>query len=472
MQKGILILLISFITVSVYSQKIEEADVPPDVISQFNRKYARAQEVIWDTIHKINYVADFFMDNVQIKAEFTPTGEWIESKEIMDPKSLFRPIENFIEQEFPGSKFTYGEQVIKADKNNYYYVQIEEKIKGIKDIPPTELFFDKTGRFEKVIKPEIPEDPSEVYVEEVDVYEDDFDKAVDNDIKANKKDKKKKKDKDLEEDSGVYERQEVDPRSLPTPIIDYVMNNFDKMIEFKISSAEYLEDEEFGLHYHLIVAREGLNQPESDLYFSVTGKFLKRNDPPEMQEELEQLKEKAALAKEEKEKEVAKENEKEVVKEEAKEEETRERTKTSYAEEVETPVMSVDVPQAVTSYFSRRFPTAEEVVWEEYGNKNYMASFWYRDVRTKTEFTPEGELVSTITEMDPKNIYAPVARYLEENYPDYKVDIGEKAVRKDRNNYYYVLIYTTKKKVTPKEIELYFDKIGRYMEEPPAFLDK
>ena len=72
--------------------------------------------------------------------------------------------------------------------------------------------------------------------------------------------------------------------------------------------------------------------------------------------------------------------------------------------------------------------------------------------------------------MDPKNIYAPVARYIDENYPDYKVDFGEKAIRKDRNNYYHVLIYTTKKKVVPKEIELYFDKIGRYTEEPPAFL--
>ena len=137
---------------------------------------------------------------------------------------------------------------------------------------------------------------------------------------------------------------------------------------------------------------------------------------------------------------------------------------------IEKPVVSVTVPEAVSSYFKRRFVRAEEVVWEEYGEKNYLAKFWYRDIPTKTEFTPEGALVSTITEMDSKNIYAPVARYLDKNYPDYRVDFGEKAVRKDRKNYYYVLIYTNKKKVFPKELELYFDKIGRYTEEPPEFL--
>ena len=176
-------------------QKLSESDVPPDVIMYFKRKYSRAEEIIWDTLHKINYVVDFFMDDLNIKAEFSPKGVWIESKEIMDPKSLFRPIVNFIDIEYPGSKFIYGEKVTRADRENYYYAQITQKMKGVKDPPVTELFFDKVGRFEKVIEPEIPDDPSEAFVDEIDVYEDDFDMVADSEVSGNIKDKKKKKKK-------------------------------------------------------------------------------------------------------------------------------------------------------------------------------------------------------------------------------------------------------------------------------------
>lgn len=444
MKKGILLLLIASFSLTVFAQKPDETEVPEDVIEYFNRKYSRAEDVVWDTIHRKNYIADFLMDDMRIKAEFSPQGEWIQTTEIMDEKNIYRPVQNFIENEYPGSDFIYGEIITRADRENSYYVKIEEKIKGVKEVPPTELFFDKTGRFEKVISPEIPLDTDEENVEEVDVYVDDFDKVVENDIKETKKEKKEKKKKKNEDDeSGIYERQKVDPRSLPTPIMDYVMDNFDKLIEFKIKSAEYLENEELGLHYYLVIAKEGLNQPESELFFTITGEFINRIDPPEMVQELEEMKEEEEIAEEE-----------------------------VTAEEEEILVPAVDVPEAVTSYFSRRFPRAEEIVWEAYGDENFMARFWYRDTPTKTEFAPDGTLISTITEMDSKNIYGPAQRYIDQNYPDYKVDYGEKAIRKDRNHYYYVLIYTKKKKVEPKEIELYFDKAGRIMEELPEFLNK
>ncbi len=451
----LLVLLLSFISISAHTQEISKVDVPTEVTEYFKKKFMRAEGVVWDTINKKNYVAAFFMDDKNIKAEFSPNGEWIESKEIMNPKSIYRPVESFIDLEYPGCKFIYGEKITRKDRNNSYYVQIEQKMKNIKEPPVTELFFDKVGRFEKVIEPEIPDDPGEVYVDEVNVYDDDFDKVVEVDITDDKKSKKKKK-KEQEED-GVYERQEVDSRSLPTPILDYVMLNFDKLIEYKIDLAEYMENEEMGLHYHLIVKKEGLNQAESELFFTITGGFIKRIDPPEMLEEIEILEEKKEEA---------------VAAEEKKQEKKQEKSKTKVVKEVEeTPVVvSVDVPEAATKYFNRRFPRAEEVAWEEYGDKNYQARFLYRDISTRAELTPEGLLVSTITVMDPKNIYAPIARYLDENYSNYKVKLGEKAVRKDRNNYYYVILYTTKKKVFPEEIELYFDKIGRYTEEPPAFL--
>ena len=71
----------------------------------------------------------------------------------------------------------------------------------------------------------------------------------------------------------------------------------------------------------------------------------------------------------------------------------------------------------------------------------------------------------TIVELDTKNLYAPVQRYIDKEYPKYKVIYAEKATRKDRKDYFYVELISNKKDVRPQQMGLYFDKTGRLKEE-------
>jgi len=127
-------------------------------------------------------------------------------------------------------------------------------------------------------------------------------------------------------------------------------------------------------------------------------------------------------------------------------------------------LLTVDIPPLVAKKFKGRFASAWDVTWEtEEGN--WIASFIYREMPTTAEFTDSAQWVMTISQLDVKNIYAPVQRNLDKDYREYKPIYGEKATRKDRKNYYYIELVGKKKGVEPKKLGLFFDKTGRLIED-------
>ena len=97
------------------------------------------------------------------------------------------------------------------------------------------------------------------------------------------------------------------------------------------------------------------------------------------------------------------------------------------------------VPDVVQKEFSKKFPRAENVSWNQV-EKNYKVDCFFRGRANYAEFTPEGEWVMTVTDLDTKNLYAPIQRYLDENFKRDKVILAEKAVKADRQDYYYVQV--------------------------------
>jgi hypothetical protein len=114
----------------------------------------------------------------------------------------------------------------------------------------------------------------------------------------------------------------------------------------------------------------------------------------------------------------------------------------------------------VAKKFNSRFASAKDVKW---GTKegNWEAQFIYREQPTTAEFSDSAQWIMTVVVLDVKNIYAPVQRTLDKEYPDYKVMYAEKATRKDRNDYYYMELISKKKKTSNQKLGLYFDKTGR-----------
>ncbi|MBE0641256.1 MAG: PepSY-like domain-containing protein, partial [Bacteroidales bacterium] len=345
---------------------------------------------------------------------FKPNGDWVLTKEEMAPDRVYAPVARFLYEEYPGYKLEYAEKISKSDRDVNYYVEVSQRIKGMDPDPVTRLYFDKTGRVTEVEEPELPEEVST----DIDYLHDPrFDKKL---------------EKELGQLEGAPEHNaSIKESELPSGITTYI---YDKYPDIKIREAVLDEDPEWGSVYRVVISKEGLMQSSYDLFFDRKGKMLADNVPAD----LFQRKEKDKPAAEAQE---------------------------TYYED-RTTIASTNVPEVVTTGFSRRFPRAQEVEWSEDDKGYFTAKFIDRDLLNQTTYDKTGKLLRTKTEMTLDRVYRPALLYIEENYPKYKIDYAEKIVRTDRMLYYYVELYTNKKGLAPNQY-LFFDKMGKPLDEEP-----
>jgi hypothetical protein len=392
---------------------LDESKVPAAVKNNFARRFRMAEELVWDTLGG-NYIASFFQGDLNSEVHFKPNGDWVLTKEEMAPDRVFAPVSRFLYEEYPGYKLEYAEKISKADRDVNYYIEVSERVKGIEPDPITRLYFDKSGRVTEVEEPVLPEE----VVTEVDYLHDPrFDKKL---------------EKELEQlEAAPEQNAAIKESELPSGITTYI---YDKYPDIKIRESVLDQDPEWGSVYRVVVSKEGLMQESYDLFFDRKGKMLADNVPADFSK------------RKEKEKPAAQEDE-------------------PYYED-RTTVASTNVPDVVTTGFSRRFPRAQEVEWSEDDKGYFTAKFIDRDLLNQTTYDKSGKLLRTKTEMTLDRVYRPALLYIEENYPKYKIDYAEKIVRTDRILYYYVELYTNKKGLAPNQY-LFFDKMGKPLDEEP-----
>lgn len=149
------------------SERSSSTDVPALVKKMFDKKFPRSEEVSWEQIDS-NYIASFFFRVNDQKAEFAPDGKLVSTTTIMDPKNIFRPLENYLIKKYKKYKVVKAEKII-YDRNyqklfpekklkNYYYVEISLKIKGSKKPQINRLWFDGIGAIDRVEEGYVDED--------------------------------------------------------------------------------------------------------------------------------------------------------------------------------------------------------------------------------------------------------------------------------------------------------------------------
>lgn len=433
--KTFIVLSLSLFFFSLNAQEAEP-DVPTAVIKTFNKKFPRAEDVSWnkvDTMYKVNC---YYRERAAY-AEFTSSGKWVETVLDVDTKQIYTPIERYIDENFKKDKIVFVEKATRADKQDYYYVQLNRKTKGSKETQTIELFFDKVGKIEQVKMPEGVDNMTVVGIDNpkletpaavIDTWKKRFPKAQDIEWskQANPSDTidysyfasfiyrdAKTKAEFLENGKWVETRVEYKEKDLYKPVLSYILENHyydDLIIAEKVTRA----DRNNYYYANLERMEKGQFRPYVfELFFNKTGKIQKVNRPAEL--------------------------------------------KNQY-------LLTVDIPPTVAKKFNSRFSSAKNVTWETQEG-NWVANFTYRDNPTYTEYTDSAQWVMTIVELDTKNIYAPVQRALDKDYTNYRVTYAEKATRKDRNDHYYVELIGKKKSVVPQKQGLYFNKMGKLKED-------
>ena len=141
------------------SDNSSNADVPGTVKKMFDKKFPRTEDVSWEQVDS-NYVATFFFRINDQKAEFAPDGKLVSTTTIMDPKNIFRPLENYLIKKYKKYKIVKAEKILydrmyqklfpEKKLKNYYYVEISLKVKGSKVPQINKLWFDGVGAIDKV----------------------------------------------------------------------------------------------------------------------------------------------------------------------------------------------------------------------------------------------------------------------------------------------------------------------------------
>ncbi len=425
--------LIFLFSVSLYAQILPDRDVPEVVQKNFSKKFPRAENISWNKVDT-NYKVDCYFRGKSTYAEYTAVGDWVQTVTEEDTKALYPPIERYLDENYKGDKIVLAEFATRADKNDYYYVQVAKKEKGVKEPFIYELFFDKTGNIEQVKTPEGIKEMTVVGIDDpntetpsaaIDSWQKRFPRAenivwtkksaADNSVNYVATFNYRGQDTKAEfmaDGTWVETRVELSEKDLYAAVAKYLAENHsddDVQIAEKVTRADRND------YYYVKLERNEKGQTRPyifELYFDKSGNIQKENRPSEL--------------------------------------------KSQY-------LLTVDIPQNVAKKFKSRFSNADGVKWETHEG-NWLANFTYRDLPTSAEFTDSAEWVMTIVKTDIKNLYAPIQRYLDSEYKDYKVMYAEKATRQDRNDYYYVELISKKKNLDPQQVGLYFDKTGHLKE--------
>lgn len=131
------------------AQSIKEADVPQAAMSQFQQKFPDAKKVEWSKESANEIEAEFKMNGQEMSANFSNTGEWLETETEIKEKDLPEAVKNTLKSQFADYDIEESEQVSTPEQSKAYEVELE------KGETTLDVMLDQSG---KVIKQTTSED--------------------------------------------------------------------------------------------------------------------------------------------------------------------------------------------------------------------------------------------------------------------------------------------------------------------------
>jgi len=412
---------------------ISESAMPGKVKDNFRKKFPKGVIAKWDSLDN-TYTAHFTQDEMPIKADFGLNADWQATYEDVSTGEISRPVDQYIETNYPALKVKFAERVTRRDKNNYFYVELNGKAKKGETPPVTKLTFDKSGNLTKTEEPKVTEEVAEEEPAKKEEGPDRFEQKV---------------SKEDAVPAEVDADAPIDPSELPSPITSFVSN----YKGYKVSKAYFGDHEEGANTYKVEIKKEGVGQKGYPLYFDDQGKYIsgelpkmdkkntaKADEPVEREEKVSVGTSTPSRAPAPK----------------------KAKGKNAYQD----PGAIDEVPDNVKKNFTRKFPKAVDPFWSV-DEQTFTVEFSMNEMKNTVLFSADGQAQVTRTEMDPGMLMNPINRYIDDKFKGYKVRYAEKVTRKDRKNHFYVEIYSKKRGASPPETQLYFDTSGRLMQNPP-----
>ena len=127
-KNSLLSIVLSFVIIllslnPLFSQKLKTDDIPVAVLQSFDYEYFGVKKVVW-TLEENQYVASFKSDNMQTKAYFSNTGDWVKSLMTISKKELPYAIIQYVEENFPEMIIAVANIQQKPEERTHYYLEV------------------------------------------------------------------------------------------------------------------------------------------------------------------------------------------------------------------------------------------------------------------------------------------------------------------------------------------------------------
>lgn len=131
---------LSMMSLSAWSQKLNESQVPMGVKKTFEKNYPRAK-ASWDG-EGAKYEANFKQDGKRMSTVIDKNGTIVETETNIPVTDLPKEIQVYMEKHYAGAKIEEAARIVKANGDINYEVEVHHK----------DIVFDATGKFIKEVK--------------------------------------------------------------------------------------------------------------------------------------------------------------------------------------------------------------------------------------------------------------------------------------------------------------------------------
>jgi hypothetical protein len=130
------ILLVSAV---LFSLIVSAGNAPEAVANAFRQKFPAITKVTWAEEKDKGWEGEFKMNGVEMSANFSMTGEWLETETEIHVSGLPLAVINAFKKLYPGAKITEASKIEKPGDVLLYETELTKDKKKI------DLIFDKDG---------------------------------------------------------------------------------------------------------------------------------------------------------------------------------------------------------------------------------------------------------------------------------------------------------------------------------------
>jgi Putative beta-lactamase-inhibitor-like, PepSY-like len=122
-----------------YATNFAQSKAPIAVLTAFNQKFPNASKVKWDKENAHEYEANFAWNNSKYSANYTETGEWLETESHTTFSALPEMVKKAFTENHKNAKVKAVAKIEMAKGITKYEIEVK---KGLKTI---EYFYSETG---------------------------------------------------------------------------------------------------------------------------------------------------------------------------------------------------------------------------------------------------------------------------------------------------------------------------------------